>query len=316
MDLEQLVDAELRPVLAGLPAVGDITADPAATRKRVAEMFAAARGEPGIDQMIVEDREITGPETSSTIPIRIYAPTTTARRNTGALLWIHGGGFVLGSPDMDDVLCERISDRARCIVVSVDYRLAPEAPFPAGVEDCYEALCWMVASASELGIDPTAVAVGGASAGGCLAAAVALMARDRNGPGLALQLLIYPCLDDRHTTPSSQQVTDPRVWNRDMSMKAWKAYLGDRQGDVPAYAAPARATDFAGLPRAYILVADQDLLRDEDIDYARRLLDAGVTTELHVYPGTFHGFDVFAPAAAISTRAIADYVDAVRRVQP
>jgi len=101
-----------------------------------------------------------------------------------------------------------------------------------------------------------------------------------------------------------------------MSMKAWKAYLGDRQGDVPAYAAPARATDFAGLPRAYILVADQDLLRDEDIDYARRLLDAGVTTELHVYPGTFHGFDVFAPAAAISTRAIADYVDAVRRVQP
>lgn len=276
------------------------------------EMLAAAPAAAPNELVTAEDRLVDRAGGSAPIPIRIYAPTE-KRGDIGALLWMHGGGFVLGGLDRDNALCERIVEAANCVVVSVDYRLAPEHPFPSGVDDCYEILLWLAESASWLGINPRSLAVGGASAGGALAAAVSLMARDRGGPALALQLLIYPMLDDRNITPSSYAATDPRVFNRASSLQCWKAYLPTGTSDVSPYAAPARASDLAGLPPAYLMVAEHDPLCDEDQAYARRLIEAGVRTEVHVYPGTFHGFDFFAPTAAVSRRATADYLDAVKR---
>jgi acetyl esterase/lipase len=165
-----------------------------------------------------------------------------------------------------------------------------------------------------LGVNPEKIAVGGTSAGGCLAVGMALMARDRQGPRLAFQLLLYPCLDNRHNTPSSHAVTDGRTWNRQTSLRAWQAYLGDDpEGPPSSYAAPLRSPDLSGLPSTYILAAELDLLRDENIAYATRLMQAGVTTELHVLPGTFHGFDGSVPDAAVSRRARAEYTAALKR---
>ena len=311
LELEPLIDPELRPILAATPPFGDITADPPATRKRLAEMLAAAGPAESTERVGQEDRGVPGSPGAPAVPVRIYAPATSGPR-CGALLWMHGGGLVLGDLDQDDTRCRHIVDRTGAVVVSVGYRLAPEAPFPAGVDDCFAALRWMHAAREELRVPADRLAVGGASAGGCLAAAVALMARDRGGPPLALQLLIYPMLDDRHATASSQVVTDPRVWSRGNSVKAWRAYLGDAI-EVSPYAAPARAHSLAGLPPAYMMVADPDLLRDENLDYARRLIAAGVPTELHLYAGTLHGFDVLAPSATISRRAVNDYIATLTR---
>lgn len=311
IDLHARVDPELRPILAATPPFGDITADPPATRAMLSEMLgkaAPAQPEGAVQQ---EDRRIPGSPGSPEVPVRIYRPAGTGS-TSGRLLWIHGGGLLLGDLNQDDALCRRIVDRTGCSVVSVDYRLAPEHPFPAGVEDCYAALQWLDSAAAEGGDAPGRLVVGGASAGGCLAASVAQMARDRGGPSIALQLLIYPMLDDRHTSPSSRVVTDPRVWNRANSVRAWAAYLAGRK-EVPPHAAPARATDLGGLPPAYLLVADLDLLRDENLDYAQRLIAVGVPTEVHLYPQTIHGFDVIAPSAAVSRRATDDYLDALKR---
>ena len=192
--------------------------------------------------------------------------------------------------------------------------MAPEHPAPAGTEDCHAALLWMVENAQELGIDTNRLAIGGASAGGGMAASLALMNRDRKGPELKLQLLIYPMIDDTHDTPSGHLVRHPNVWNRDVSTKAWKMYLADSYGgDVSPYAAASRATDVSNLPPAFISVGTVDLFRDENIEYARRLLAAGVPTELHVYPGCFHASELVAPEAAVSQRMLQGYVDAVKR---
>jgi acetyl esterase/lipase len=314
MNIEQLMDPEIKVVFATIPDLGDLTRDLAATRRMVVEMSAAARVQlPRNDQITIEDRIIPGPKEAPNVPVRIYAPST----RTGALpglLWMHGGSFMWGIPEQDDAFCQRIVEQVGCVVVSVDYRLAPENPFPAGVEDCYAALHWMAASAADLGIDAGHIAIGGTSAGGCLAAAVALMARDRRGPALAFQLLIYPCFDDRLTTLSSHAITDGRTVNRQLLLKSWAAYLGgDPQSEVSPQAAPARATNLSGLPPTYVGVAELDPLRDEAIAYTMRLMQAGVTTELHVFPGTIHGFEVVVPTAAVSRRAVAEYIEALGR---
>ena len=201
-----------------------------------------------------------------------------------------------------------------CVILSTNYRLAPEAPFPAPVEDCYASLKWLVENSENLGIDKSHIAIGGGSAGGGLAAGLVIMTRDRGEIDIAFQLLIYPMLDDRNITPSSYNITDKRTWDREKNIYAWKAYLGDsaKDGNVSPYAAAARAEDLSGLPPAYIAVGELDLFLDESIEYAQRLLQAGVRTELHVYPGATHGFDSVL-TASVSKRLIAERDMAIKK---
>ena len=241
--------------------------------------------------------------------IRVLIYDHPERTDGPGVLWIHGGGYVLGTAEDDSA--RLIADELRCAVVSVDYRLAPEHPFPAGVEDCFAALLWMVEHAAELRVDPDRLAVAGPSGGGGLAAGLALLNRDRGGPKLRLQLLLYPMIDNLHDTPSGQYVDHP-VWNRRTSLDAWEMYLGGTPGaGASCYAAATRATDLSGLPPAYICVGSEDLFRDEDIDYARRLIHAGVPTELAVYPGLYHGGDLFVPNAPVSVRLRAGFLRAL-----
>jgi acetyl esterase len=208
----------------------------------------------------------------------------------------------------------RLVDELDIVIVSVDYRLAPEHPFPAPVEDCYAALQWVAKNAGELGIDPERIGIGGESAGGGLTAGTVLMARDRGGPDLCFQLLGIPELDDRLDTESMRDYVDTPLWNRPNAIYSWTAYLGTEPGgdDVSPYAAPARATDLSGLPPAFVTTCQYDPLRDEGIEYARRLAHAGVPTELRQYPATFHGSSLV-EGAAISRRMFADEVEALRR---
>ena len=199
--------------------------------------------------------------------------------------------------------CSRATARRLgCAALSVEYRLAPEAPAPAAAEDGYAAFRWAHENAARLGLDPDRIGLAGQSGGGGIAAAVALIARDRGAPSPAFQALLYPMIDDRNETPSSREVTDVGVWDRATNLLAWRAVLGDRAGTdgVSAYAAPARAGDLGGLPPAFIAVGELDVFRDEDLDYARRLVAAGVPTELHLYAGAYHAFDLFAPDARLS----------------
>jgi len=239
------------------------------------------------------------------VPLRWYRARE--REPGSAVLYLHGGGMILGSVDLYDPIVASYVSRTGVPMLSVDYRRAPEDPHPAPVEDCYAGLCWLADHAEELGADPARLAVMGDSGGGGLAAAVALLARDRGGPPLARQVLIYPMLDDRTTTPDAQLVPF-MTWTYDDNLTGWGALLGGAVGgpDVPAYAAPARAADLAGLPGAYMEVGELDIFRDEDIEYAQRLAAAGVTTELHVHPGAPHGFDQLGPGFDVVRRALAD----------
>jgi acetyl esterase len=207
----------------------------------------------------------------------------------------------------------RLANDLGAVVVSVEYRLAPENPYPAAIEDCDAALCWVHEQASELGVDPTRVAVVGSSAGGGLAAGLNLLARDRGGPPICFQFLGIPEIDDRLDTPSMQQFVDTPMWTRASAEQSWRRYLGDLYGgDVPAYAAPARATDLSGLPPTYVSTMEYDPLRDEGIIYALRLLQAGVSVELHSFPGTFHG-SAAVTSAAVTQRQFAEMALALRR---
>lgn len=214
----------------------------------------------------------------------------------------HGGGMVSG--DRFSALVHTIDWVAEhdAVLVTVEYRLAPEFPDPYPVEDCYAGLVWTAGHAAELGIDPDRLIIAGQSAGGGLAAGTALLARDRQGPALAGQVLIYPMIDDRDQTVSSAQIDGVGVWDRGSNVMGWTALLGDRRGtdDVSIYAAPARATDLAGLPPAYIDCGSAEVFRDEDVSYATALWHAGVQAELHVWPGGFHGFDLMAPHTALA----------------
>lgn len=248
--------------------------------------------------------------------VKIYEPAGRDIEKLPAMLWIHGGGYVLGHPDMDDELCERFVQTARCVVVSVDYRLAPEHPYPAAIEDCYAGLVWMTEEAESLGIDENRVAIAGASGGGGLTAALALMARDKGGPSIIFQMPLYPMLDNRNITPSSHEITEEgAIWSRTDNLTAWNMYLGE-ENDVSgksSYAVPSRAENLAGLPPTYTCVGQLDLFRDETIEYVTRLAQAGVDVEFHLYPGCFHLFEIFVPEAEVSQRAVQHYMDAMAR---
>jgi acetyl esterase/lipase len=240
----------------------------------------------------IERRDYTV-EGEPAVAIRVHRPTD-AEGSLPCVYSIHGGGYVLGSYAADDARLDGWSSSYRCVGVSVEYRLAPEAPYPAPLDDCYLGLKWVYDHHDELGVDPEHIGVAGTSAGAGLAAALALLARDRGEVPLRFQLLDAPMIDDRQVTPSSR-LDDLVIFDRDSSAFGWRSYLGDLYGkaEVPAYAAPARATDLAGLPAAYICVGNVDGFRDEAIDYATRLNQAGVPTELHVYAGAPHGVKRF-----------------------
>ncbi|MFF4238094.1 alpha/beta hydrolase [Actinomadura geliboluensis] len=285
------LDAELAAAFDGMPYVG--LADPAEARAAMRDLVSALARPTTAEGADVADRTIPGPPGAPPVPVRIYRPRG-ALHPAPVLVYFHGGGFVTGGLDNEHERCLAFAGEDGIAVVSVDYRLAPEHPFPAGFDDCYAATVWAHAHAAEFGGDPRRVAVGGGSAGGALAAAVALRARDEAGPPLVFQMLLYPVLDDRMETPSMRAFTEPPLFNRADVGHMWRHYLGGRAAggaDVPVYAAPARAADLAGLPRAYVLVAEYDPLRDEGLGYAHRLIVAGVPTELHHVPGACHGFD-------------------------
>jgi acetyl esterase/lipase len=257
-----------------------------------------------------EDRVVPGPDGEPDISVRIYRPVAAAGTRPG-IYYIHGGGMVLGNVEGEDAAATSICDLVGAVVVSVEYRLAPEHPHPAPVQDCYAGLAWTARHAEELGIDPARLAIYGGSAGGGLAIGAALLARDRGFPALCFQMPIYPMIDDRNETASSHEISDIGIWDRAGNIEAWKWYLGDGQPDQ--YAAPTRAENLAGLPPTFIDVGTVDLFRDEDIEFARRLMQAGVPTELHVHPGAYHASENFAAAAELSQRIWAHRIAALRR---
>jgi acetyl esterase/lipase len=295
MDSRHLVDPELLPAVEAFPPMAFSTETLPQVRETV-DSFTAAYTPPESDGIRLTERQIPGPAGAPDVRVLIYEPD----QRTGplpAVVYIHGGGFVCGRAHHSDAWSRRLVAEVGCVVAAVDYRKAPEAPFPAPQEDCYAALVWLHRNAAALGVDPGRIALEGVSAGGGLAAGVALMARDRRDPPVVFQLLVYPMLDDRTgragvpCLPYAGQF----VWTYEGNGFGWEALLGRVVGgpDVPPYAAPARAEDLAGLPPAFIGAAALDALAPEDIRYAERLIAAGVPTELHVYPGTFHGFDAF-----------------------
>lgn len=294
------MDPELEAFLPLLPDT-DLTNPPAA-RAELAKLAASVPA-PDVSNMDVEDVMVpANPE----VPVRIYRP----RQAQGTIVWLHGGGWMIGTLDTEHPWAARVAEGSGAVVISVAYRLAPENPFPAALDDAYAVLTWAHDHAAELGLDPARIAVGGHSAGGGLAAAVTLRARDEQGPPICFQLLHQAGLDDRQLTWSAQNFTDTPWFNRDKITLAWGHYLGS----TPAtpYAAPARATDLSGLPPTYVASAELCPNRDEDIDYAVRLMQAGVTVELHQWPGTFHGSQAILSADS-SQRQIAELTSALRR---
>jgi acetyl esterase/lipase len=238
--------------------------------------------------------------------VRIYRP----RQAQGAIVWLHGGGFVMGDLETEHPWAVRIANGSGAVLISVGYRLAPEHRFPAALDDACAVLTWTVGHAAELGIDPARIAVGGHAAGAWLAAAVALRARDQQGSPISFQLLNQPELDDRQETWSARNFIDTPFMTRDKVAASWKHYLGS--APASPYAAPARADDLSGLPPAYIASAEFDPNRDDAIAYAQRLLHAGVSVELHQWAGTFHGSQAVT-SAQVSQRQIAELAAALRR---
>lgn len=310
--LEVMLDYKFDPELAALvPMLPKTSEDLAATRAQMAELIEAMNANVDVTGLSVEDRTVPGSEAAPQVPTRIYKPEQ--RPNpTAAVIYIHGGGFILGNLESEHGAAARLAIELGVVVVSVGYRLAPEHPFPAAVEDCYAVLQWVDAAANELNIDPQRIGVIGNSAGGGLAAAIAMMARDRKGATPCFQFLGMPELDDRMDTLSMQRFVDTPLFSRPQAERSWRHYLGEHTGEVSPYAAPARATDLSRLPPAFISVMEFDPLRDEGIAYGLKLLQAGVAVEMHTYPGTFHG----SPAimfAEISRRQAAEQLDVLRR---
>lgn len=277
---------ELRDVAAQLPPPD--YDDLAAAREMVAAM---SRYLPAVDTtgVTIKDRVIQRSDKSD-LPVRVYRPSEQAATARPALIFLHWGGFVLGDLDTEHGRCVRLCRDAGLVVVSVDYRLAPEHPYPAALDDADAALRWVFAEADVLGVEARRIGVGGTSAGAGLAAGLALRTRDRGGPRVAAVYLGYPVLDDRRTTPSSTAFPATPNWASPANERMWEYYLsGDRAADT--YAAPARATELSGLPAHFIWTAEFDPLRDEGLAYAIALISAGVEVELHHVPGTVHGYD-------------------------
>ena len=304
MTQSRIYDIEIETFAKNIPIVD--SSDIQKTRDAVNDYRAhmASKGFVRPTDTSVEETETTipGPPNAPEILIRIYTPSN-LQYPVPAYINFHGGGFIFGDLDSEHARTLAISKACRAIAITVDYRLAPEHPYPAALHDCYTALLWLVNNASNMGIDTSKIVVGGGSAGGNLAASVALMARDKSGPSICHQMLIYPALDDQANTQSMLDGENTYVITSQNVLDMWTYYLGYDRTNVSYYAAPSRASDLTKLPPAYIMTCEHDPLRDEAIIYAMRLMKAGVPVELHNYPGTVHGFDYLIPSD-VSKRAI------------
>jgi acetyl esterase/lipase len=310
MSSRHLIDPEILPVLDMLPP-GPPCANLAEMRAgthRMVDMLPP----PDIADVTVAERQAPGPSGAPPVRVLIYMPRAATAPMPG-YLQIHGGGYVAGLPELDDPSNRAIAHELGGVVVSVDYRLAPENPFPRGIEDCYAALKWLHREAPALGVDPQRIAVGGESAGGGLAAALALLARDRGEVPLVYQSLLYPMIDDR-TCAAPPPYGGEFIWTPADNLFGWTALLGGPPGGegVSCYAAAARAEKLEGLPPAFIATGALDLFCAENILYARRLIEAGVPAELHVYPGAFHAFDL-ASTARVARALKTARLEALRR---
>lgn len=312
MSVRDRIDAQSRIPLEGLLQVmpGGFNAIPDIVQRRevLSQMLAATPVPPNPN---VEISSHVAPGPDGDLDVRIYSPKNASKPAPG-VVYIHGGGMIMGGLDGEDGTCQMMADRLGAVIASVDYRKAPENPYPAAPEDCFAAASWVFENAAELGIDKENIGIYGQSAGGGLALAVALMARDRGGPNFAYMVPIYPMIDDRNESESSKLITDVGIWDRAGSIEAWGWYLGGREADQ--YAAPARAKNLSGLPPAYIDVGELDMFRDEDIDFAKRLSEAGVRVEFHLWPGAYHASEVFAPEAELSQRIWDTRVAAIKRL--
>jgi acetyl esterase/lipase len=307
-----LVDSELAPALDLLPAMELSLPTLPAWRARLAEMFAHIASQlPTSSQVERKEFLVPRPDGAPDVRLLVYRPAA-GGTSRPAYFYIHGGGYVMGSPDMVGVQSRVIATDLGCVVAAVDYRLAPETTFPGNVEDCYAALKWFHGHAAELGVDAEHIAIGGESAGGGLAAALALLVRDRGEIPIIHQQLVYPMLDDR-SPDSSHPYAGEFGWTREANRFGWRSLLGREPGgaDVSPYAAAARAEHLEGLAPAFIGVGALDLLLEENLEYARRLSRAGVPVELHVYPGAFHGSDMMAEAR-LSKMHTRDQMEALR----
>jgi acetyl esterase len=302
-------DPEIAAAIPMLPDMRDI--DLMAQRQTMKDLFAQL---PPADTtgVTIEDRTVPGAVGDPEVPIRIYRPL--GDYSPAAIYDVHGGGFTVGDLELNHRTNVMLARELGVVVVGVDYRLAPETPFPGPLEDVYAGLTWTANHSDELGIDARRIVIHGGSAGGGLCAGVALLARDRGGPHIAFQFLAVPELDDRLLTGSMVAFTETPLFNRPLAEISWDCYLGpNRRGgeDVSFYAAPARAIELSGLPPAYISVMQFDPLRDEGIAYAQALLAAGVSVELHLFPGTFHG-SALVEYAAVSQREKAESLTVLR----
>lgn len=317
MTTKYLVDPELVAILDQIPA-SVLTAETLGQTRAKAKMAAmsslASASLPQFSALSVSERFIPGLEGAPDVRVLVYLPTS-VQGPFPVLLWIHGGGYIMGSADAEDLMVKSIVSAVGCAAVSVDYRLAPETPHPGPVEDCYAALKWLSTHADELGVDPNRIAVGGSSSGGGLAAALALLTRDRGEVPLVFQFLLAPMLDDRTVTVAEPHpYTGEFIWTPEANRFGWTSLLGQEPGgpDVSPYAAAARAEHLEGLPATFINVGALDLFLEDDLEYARRLMRAGVPTELHVYPGAYHGFRMVADAQ-VTQAAERDQLTALKR---
>lgn len=303
------VNAAFRTVIEALPPF-DLTDVP--ELRRVLGLTRPGNVAPEDPRVEISEFAVAGRDGGPDVRVRVYRPSAAPRPAPG-LLFVHGGGFVLGNLDSDAARCLRFCAEAQYVVVALDYRLAPEHPFPAPFEDCRTVLQWMWDGADELGLDRGGLAVGGSSAGGALAAALTLWARDTTGPRLAGQVLVYPVTDDRLEGASVREFWDVPGWNGRATSLMWKHYLAGLGRVGATYAVPARAASLSGLPPAFIVVAGRDPLRDEGLRYGDLLRGAGVPTQVREFPDVPHGFDQFVPDAPESRQALAEQVTFLRR---
>ena len=312
MSLWDRIDAESKPALnmlweaipRGLNSIPDIVA-----RRAAYSAFRAAAPKADYPHLNVTGHTFQGP--GDDLGLRLYRPLAADNEAPG-LIYIHGGGMIMGNLESQDEVLKICASELGMPIASLDYRKAPEHPYPAAPEDCYAGICWVFEHATDLGMDSHNMGLMGVSAGGGLALAAALMLRDRQGPSLKYLVPLCPMIDDRHHTESSKTVLDIGVWDREASIEAWNWYLGNSAPD--AYAAPARAEDLSGLPPTYIDVGDLDLFRDEDMLIAQRLSAAGVPVEFHLWTGAYHASELFAPKARLSQQIWTTRYQAIRRM--
>lgn len=313
MPSQHLVDPELLPMLDNAPDMSVADGKLPNARAVIAEI--TKMGLEAADRSVATTEHfIAALNGDPDVRVILYKPEGLAA-NAPVVLQVHGGGYMFGTAELGDPNNRAMAKAVGCAVLAVEYRLAPETPFPGGLNDCYAALTWLHGHAAELGLDPERIAIRGESAGGGIAAALAIMARDKGGPPIHFQLLVYPMLDDRTGAGDPHPYAGEFIWDAATNQFGWQCWLGTAPGspDVPPLAAPARCTDLAGLPPTFMATAALDLFVEENLEYARRLIRAGVPTELYLAPGAFHGFEAMVPEAGVSRRFTEQVNEALKR---